>query len=443
MATARGWPQGRLAVAVATALVAVLFLGLAGLLASARFDALLVDTVKADVERNRRNLLAGVDRLRVVAVVEAVDERIVGHPDRGRPGVYLVVAPDGAPVTGNLSGWPPGLPFAEGFHLVRLEGAGLDGRALVHVEQVPGGWWLAVGRSIAAWDAFRAQLAWLGAGVAGLVLLAAVGIAVLAGRRSARDVAAMNAGLQAFRAGDLGRRLGDGQADAGLRALAGGVDRTMDHVERLVRGMQRLSGTVAHELKSPLARAARRLAEGDAAAARGELDETLALVDQLLDIAANETAANSGAVACDLADVVQQVGGLYGPVADAAGVQLRLEAGRAVALADPDLMARALSNLVDNAIRATPVGAEVVLASGESDGRPFLSVADGGLGPAAADVSELVARARPGLREDGSRSSGLGLRLVQAIALRHGASLSVEWQNPGHRLTISLPPAPM
>ena len=443
MPTARGWLQGRLSVAVATALVAALLLGLAGLAASKRFDALLFETVKADVERNRRNLLAGVDRLRVVAVVDAVDHRIVGHPDRGRPGVYLVVAPDGTPVTGNMARWPDGLPFEAGLHLVQLQGNGLDGRALVHVEQVPGGWWLAVGRSIAAWDVFRGQLAWLASGIAGLVLLSAVGIAALAGRRATRDVAAMTAGLQAFRSGDLGRRLGDGQGDAGLRALAAGVDRTMDHVERLVRGMQRLSGTVAHELKSPLARAAHRLADGDVAAARMELDETLALVDQLLDIAANETAANSGAGPCDLADVVRAVGELYRPVAEAQGAALRLEAGPAPALADPDLLARALSNLVDNAIRASPKGSVVVVASGVRESRPFLSVADGGTGPAAADVAEFVARARPGLRADGSRSNGLGLRLVQAIALRHGASLAVEWQKPGHRLTISLPPAPM
>ena len=443
MPTARGWLQGRLSVAVATALVAALLLALAGLAASKRFDALLVDTVKADVERNRRNLLAGVERLRVVAVVDAVDQRIVGHADRGRPGVYLVAAPDGALVTGNLARWPGGLPFREGLHLVQVHGNGLDGRALVHVEQVPGGWWLAVGRSIAAWDAFRGRLVWLGASVAGLVLLSAVGIALLAGQSSARDVAAMTAGLQAFRAGDLGRRLGDAQGDAGLRALAGGVDRTMDHVERLVRGMQRLSGMLAHELKSPLARAAHRLAEGDVAAARTELDATLVLVDQLLDIAANETAANSGAGPCDLADVVRAVGELYRPVADAAGVALRLEAGPAPALADPDLLARALSNLVDNAIRASPEGSAVVLASGVGEGRPFLSVADSGTGPAAADVAELVARARPGLRADGSRSNGLGLRLVQAIALRHGASLAIEWKSPGHRLTLSLPPLPM
>lgn len=440
MAKAEGWWRGRPGVAVTTALVAGLLLAFAGGWAAKRFDALLVETVRADVERSRRTLLAGVDRYRAVAVVDAIDRRIVGFPDEGRPGVYLMVAPDGTPVTGNLPGWPATLPRRPGWHLVTLAEGALAGRALVHVEQVPGGWWLSVGRSIAAWDRFRMQVAWLGAGVASLALLFALAIALLAGRRAARDVAAMNAGLAAFRGGDLGRRLGGGQGEAGLRLLAEGIDRTMDHLERLVRGMQRLSATVAHELKSPLARATRALATGDAAAAQAELAETLALVHALLDIAANETATNASARPCDLADVARDMAGLFAPVAQARGVALRLEAAPARALADPDLVARALSNLLDNGIRHA--AAAVMLASGTAGGRPFLAVADDGTGPPAADVATLIARAQPGPRADGSRSSGLGLRLVQAIALRHGGALSVEPLSPGHCIRLTLPPLP-
>jgi signal transduction histidine kinase len=434
--------RGRLGVAVLTALVAGVLLAMSGLLAAQRFDRLLVETIVADIERDRRSLLAGVDRFRIVAVVDAVDQRIVGHADAGRPGIYLVAAVDGSLVTGNLAAWPEALPRTDGLHqLVLLDGP-LGGRALVRVERVAGNWWLAVGRSTAAWDAFRGEAALLLAGVAGLVLLAAIAIAHLAGRREARDVAAMRAALGRFRGGDLASRLGVGQRDPGLLALAEGVDATLAHVERLLGGMNRLSATVAHELKSPLSRVRYLLARGDVARAETELEAASGLVDGLLDIAANEAGLLSGAKPCDLADVVRDVAAVYADAADAAGLQLKVAAAPAPALADADLVARALANLIDNALRHAVRGGVVRVATGMAGDRAFARVTDCGTGPPATSLADLIARARPGVRADGTRSSGLGLRLVQAIALRHGAEVTVAGASPGHAITLTFPPAP-
>ena len=438
------WPGPRLlagpaGVALLAALLAAIGLGAVGVIGAAQVERLIERSLKADIILDRRSLLADVDRLRIVAVVDAVDQRIVGHADAGRPALYLVADAEGRLATGNRPAWPASLPRTPGWHSLDLPAGSGDGggRTLVLVEPVAGRWWLAVGRSVAPWDGLQRQLALLAAAAAVLALAAAMAVGWAAVRRGRRDVAAMNAALAAFRGGALDRRLGRTQADAGLADLAIGVDATMDHVERLLRGMQRLSQTMAHELKSPLSRADQQLERQDLAAARAEIAGTLHLVDMLLDIAANETAANAGARPCDLAGIVHDVAGLYRDVADAAGVALVVQAQPAPALADPDLLTRALANLVDNAIRHSPPGSSVTILCATGHDGAELAVADAGPGPPAASVADLVARARPGLRPDGSRSSGLGLRLVQAIALRHGTEVTVQWTGAGHVISIN------
>jgi hypothetical protein len=436
------WLAGPAGVALLAALLAAIVLGAVGIAAAGQVDRLIARSLKDDIILDRRSLLADSDRLRIVAVVDAVDQRIVGHADAGRPALYLVADARGRMATGNLPAWPAGLPREPGWHSLILPGRGGVGsiagdRMLVLVEPVASGWWLAVGRSVAPWDRLQHQLALIAAAAGLCALAVAMAVGWVAVRRGQRDVAAMNAALAAFRAGALERRLGRAQADAGLADLAIGVDATMDHVERLLRGMQRLSQTVAHELKSPLSRSDRQLEQGDVPGARAELSGTLQLVDLLLDIAANETAANTGARPCDLAAVVQAVAELYRDVAEAAGVALDAQASPAPALADPDLLTRALANLVDNAIRHSPPGGRVILSSAVGPDGAELAVGDTGPGPPADSVAELMARARPGPRGDGSRSSGLGLRLVQAIALRHGSDVAVRWTGAGHVISIN------
>lgn len=441
----RPWPLpgSPLAVALITALIAAALLALAGAMAAARFDALVETNLRADIALDRRSLLAELDRLRVVAVIDAVDQRVVGHRDSGRPGLYLVADASGRRVAGNLAQWPSGLPRAVGWHWLRLPDAA-TGRALVHLERVAGGWWLAIGRPMGPYDALRRDLAWLAAGLALTILAAAVLVALAAERRGRREVAAMNAVLAAFRNGTLGQRIEDRQSlsDPGRRTLAAAIDATMAHAERLLGGMQRLSESVAHELKSPLSRMRHLLEADDRDGALVELDAGLHLVDALLDISANETGINSGARVCDLAPLVEQAGALYGDVAEAAGVALVVEAAPGVALVNPDLITRALANLIDNAVRHTPAGGHVHVSSRTlTTGAVEVAVADTGGGPPAASLADLAARARPGYRADGTRSSGLGLRLVQAIALRHGAKIQLTWHDPGHRIALELVPA--
>src|SRR5207248_7965644 len=94
------------------------------------------------------------------------------------------------------------------------------------------------------------------------------------------------------------------------------------------------------------------------------------------------------------------------------------------------LIAQALANLVDNAIKYTPAGGKVRIRANATDDGVELSVADSGPGIPEADRTRVVERF---VRLEASRSSpgtGLGLSLVAAVAHFHGAELVLEDNAP-------------
>jgi len=124
-----------------------------------------------------------------------------------------------------------------------------------------------------------------------------------------------------------------------------------------------------------------------------------------------------------------------GPTAKRRGVALidRVALGQQV-LADPDMLRAIVRNLVSNALRFTPEGGEVVVASEaiEGWGQLCLSVRDTGVGMNPEQVARLFdigqKRALPDL--DGKQGSGLGLVLCGQFARKHGSQLEVE-SEPG------------
>ncbi len=109
---------------------------------------------------------------------------------------------------------------------------------------------------------------------------------------------------------------------------------------------------------------------------------------------------------------------------------------------DRNLLAQALANLVDNAIRYTPADGQVQLALTIRDTRAELLVADSGPGipPGYRDrVFERFFRLENSRSEPGN---GLGLSLAYAVATLHGATVGLESNGPGLRAVVSLPLSP-
>lgn len=210
---------------------------------------------------------------------------------------------------------------------------------------------------------------------------------------------------------------------------------------------ERWVSDVAHELRTPITalmlvgeRLAREIGGQQAVLVQryqrelGRLEE---LVRDLLELSRLENVLpgdSSRHAPVLLAELVETVWNTLRPLADQHGLQLRLQGDRELALlGDEARLHRALLNLLDNAIRYSPDGGTVEVRVLRRDRWCLLSVRDHGSGLSAADQDHLFERF---YRGDPSRvrsqhsGSGLGMSIVQQIALTHGGRVQAS-NHPG------------
>lgn len=377
-------------------------------------------------------------------VVEAIAERLA--TDVEADSIYLFIGPGGERLAGNLDRWPPGLSEGAGWSVETVDRDGGRVEARLLLVQFDDRSRVLIGRDVEEKrrlrDLLAEGMAW---SAAATVLFALIGAALL---RRALENRLRPAGqtAQAIAAGDLSHRVPLSGAGDEFDRLGESMNAMLDRIDRLMAGVRGVSDSIAHDLRTPIARARAKLEEAmaggdDPAALRAAIEEAIADLDHitrvfgaLLRIAEAEAGARRAAFASlDLAPLLADVAEFYGAVAESRGQVLRTEVPERLELVgDRDLIAQAVGNLLDNALKFTPPGGWVVLSARAlpRDGVEIV-VADTGPGLAPAD------RARAGerfFRADASRAtpgSGLGLSLVQAVAHLHGGELHLDDAAPG------------
>jgi signal transduction histidine kinase len=171
------------------------------------------------------------------------------------------------------------------------------------------------------------------------------------------------------------------------------------------------------------------------------------LIEDLLELSRLERLEELARAKVDLKAVVQSSVGAILPLATSKKIDIILrevEAGLTIE-GNSVLLSRAVSNLLDNAIKYTPSGGKVQVKTGSNNGHIYIAVIDNGPGIPAKDlhrVFEKFFRARPEL--DDIPGTGLGLAIVKIIAEQHGGKVWVEsQQNEGSTFTIAIPAAPL
>jgi signal transduction histidine kinase len=238
---------------------------------------------------------------------------------------------------------------------------------------------------------------------------------------------------QDIEASDLSRRIGLEGPDDELTRLAGTFDAMLDRLEKAFSGQRRFLADTSHDLRTPLAviRSNIEVTLNDPDVSLNDWRETGeivvrnaermgSMIDDLLATARLE-ANQAGTVEIDLAALVAQVVG--DSKAAAGDIELISIEGSAPMRGDPISLTRALTNLVDNAVKASPHGGRVRVASGTEKGWVYLAVGDEGSG-----------------FDPNQAGGGLGLSIVRQVAEMHGGHLEITPNlNKGTSAVIWLP----
>lgn len=231
--------------------------------------------------------------------------------------------------------------------------------------------------------------------------------------------------------------------------LVTSLNRLFKRVAVLIEAERRFTADASHELRTPLAalktQAQVARASTDDAGRSHALDNVIAgcdrvthLLEQLLTLARLDPEQGSQKEQCDLRGLAKVAIAELAPFALSKNIDIALIEGPAVnVIGHPGLVAIMLRNLVDNAIRYSPVGGNVrVQASGDAQGASLL-VSDEGPGISPEERNKVGQRFYRVLGS-GEYGSGLGLSIVKRIAELHGAALAMEDAVGGKGLSVSV-----
>jgi signal transduction histidine kinase len=373
------------------------------------------------------------------------------------PLIFVALTDAKGTLLSNIEAVPRGVPFDRP-GLVALPQADNDAReGLALGTRLPDGEELVVGALTVTESRFDLAFAEAIGLTLALTVLLALFSALLLGSVISRRTHAIADTAEALGSGNFAARFPREDIGDGFDHLRRQMNLMAERIAMLVRQLHTVSGALAHDLQSPVARlrasldtaAATDMDEAAAEAlqrARADAEALQAMLTAALELSRLE----SGTVedrrrAIDLGEVIDDLAELYEPLAEQSGIAIVRDVKPVRVLGDRELLSRALANLIDNALK---YGGDRIALTCRGEGPWALaSVADNGLGIGADDRERAIERFT---RLDNARrqaGAGLGLAMVNAVAQLHGGALELSGQpsggdaadRPGLVATLRLP----
>jgi two-component system heavy metal sensor histidine kinase CusS len=419
--------------------------------------------LRQDVEQDEANILA--DEMRIVRMIieqagdeqERLEELEEEVAQRGAVHSFarlLVRVEDGE---GRIVVETPGMAEELGPEAFDGRRARLDGATgipyLIGTER-EGRWVVRAALDVSKDETLIGVHLWRVLLAAALGVLVSLVVGVVIARRGVRPVARMASLARRVSASSLGERMGGTGWPGELVSLAAAFDGMLDRLQESFGRLSRFSADLAHELRTPVSNV---MGESEVALSRPrsaeeyrealesnlrQMQKLSGVIESLLFLArAEDPATRVQRTRLDAAAEVAGVCEYHGLVAQERGVRLEHE-GDAPVFADRDMLRRALSNLVSNAVKHTDAGGTVTVTVSRGDGGALFEVRDTGSGIDPEHLPRLFDRF---FRSDPARSShpdgtGLGLSIVKSIVDLHGGTIAVESEpGAGTRVTMVLP----
>lgn len=278
----------------------------------------------------------------------------------------------------------------------------------------------------------------------GIMAVLSVGAGWFVAGRALRPLRKMAETAHHISERNLHERIGIDGPDDEVKYLADTVDGLLGRLETAFEAQRRFVANAAHELRTPLTleRTLIEVALADPGASTRSLRATCErvlsageaherLIESLLTLASSERGLDYRE-RFDLAEVTRSIVLGRSDEAERLGVTLDFAASPAPTAGSPPLVERLVANLVDNALRYNTTGGHVEVVVGTDGEFPIVTVENSGPVVPAEELERLF---QPFERIDDARGlpsgHGLGLSIVQAIAIAHGAALTVHARDEG------------
>ena len=283
----------------------------------------------------------------------------------------------------------------------------------------------------------------LGAAVAALLL------GIILARNLTKPLRELTVATRAVAAGDLEQQVPVRSRDE-LGQLAEAFNQMNANLARARDMRQQMTADIAHELRTPLSvilAHTEGIADGVLPSSEDTFqvihDETMRLSTMVEDLR-TLSLAETGELGLtprlvNPVELLKQAIAAHTPRARQRDVSLDLdfESGLPEIEVDPDRIAQVLGNLMDNALRYTPVGGQIGLSARSISNGVELSVQDNGPGVEEEELSHIFNRFyradKSRHRDDGG--SGLGLAIAKSIVERHGGQIRAK-SRPGEGMTF-------
>jgi heavy metal sensor kinase len=273
-------------------------------------------------------------------------------------------------------------------------------------------------------------------------------------KRSLSSIEQVTQTAMAIADGAMGKRVPLTGSGDEIDRLSATFNNMLERIQSLIAEMKEVTDNIAHDLRSPIARI-RGLAEVTLISEKNmetyqamaestveECDRLLRMINMMLEISETEAGVSTlNRSAVDVSELIEEACDLYQPLAEDRGIHIEVNMPAQFHLSgDKSKLQRVLSNLLDNAIKYTTSGGEIIVSAEEVDKKVMISVHDTGIGISRNEISRIFERF---YRADKSRSvpgAGLGLSLVQAIVRSHGGEIKVSSSlGSGSTFTVSFP----
>lgn len=429
---------GLLAILTTSILIAFIYL---------QFIGALRTEYTRQITASAQRLIAAFEDGGREALISAIELTLSDRIDSDRE-IYLLLDKDGKKLAGNLeTSLPPHSTFTEVVDAEVIQD-GIPTRGHLKIQTLAGGETLVVGHDSSEIGDITSLV---GQATAAAILLAALLVilgAYIFRKELASRVNHIRRTTQQIGAGQLSKRILAPTGDDEFTLLNHDINTMLDRIELLMKSARHISDTIAHNLRTPLTRimGALRLAQrpGITMAEVQEINKNAiegierlnVLLEKLLQIADMEAGIQRRSFKpCELDVIITDVMEMHEALAEEKGISLyRNNLDNVTLYGDANLLASALANLLDNAVKYADNQVVVDVIRHGRIGR--IVIADDGPGLPATEYENL---GKHFYRFDPSTEGhGLGLTSVMSIIRLHRGTLEFSDAQPGLRVVVSL-----